>query len=229
MTHALERHQLVWLTAAGWRATLAAARPQQREAIKLWRGQDWPAVVRRAEPDAAADEVCLGLPLPPERDNGGKLRIALRAQVAHIARSAPPIALAAALRSSGCWRERLAALVADAAGLELRVYGSLAMQSLTGLLYLSPRSDVDLLFRPASRQQLDDGMALLSRHAQLLPLDGEIIFPGGQAVAWQEWRMAMAQPARVLVKSRQTVRLADTASLLVTLPMRLPQPALDEA
>jgi phosphoribosyl-dephospho-CoA transferase len=212
-----ERHMLIWLEEAGWRAVQGAARPEHKAALKLWEGQDWPAVVRRMDIGVGDDEVCLGLPLPPDEDTGEKLRISLRAQVRHIARAAPAVDLRAALRSSGPWRERLAALERDAAGLGLRVYGSLAMQALTGLLYVSATSDVDVLFSPSSRSQLDAGVALLSRHAALLPLDGEIVFPGGQAVSWKEWRMAMAHPAKVIVKELQSVRLADTASLLATL------------
>jgi phosphoribosyl-dephospho-CoA transferase len=212
-----ERHMLVWLGEDGWRAVQRAAREQHKPALKLWEGQDWPAVVRRMDIDARDDEVCLGLPLPPDEDSGEKVRVSIRAQVAHISRAAPAVDLRAALRSSGPWRERLAALDIDAAGMGLRVYGSLAMQALTGLLYVSQTSDVDVLFYPASRKQLDDGMEVLSRHATRLPLDGEIVFPGGQAVSWKEWRMAMAHPAKVIVKELRSVRLADTASLLATL------------
>jgi phosphoribosyl-dephospho-CoA transferase len=76
---------------------------------------------------------------------------------------------------------------------------------------------VDVLFHPASRLQLEEGVALLVRHAERLPLDGEIVFPGGAAVSWKEWQMAMTHPAKVLVKDLQSVRLVDTASLLATL------------
>jgi phosphoribosyl-dephospho-CoA transferase len=214
-----ERHMLVWLEEDGWRAVQHAARKEHRAALKLWEGQDWPAVVRRTDVDTADDEICLGLPLPPDEDTGQKVRIALHAHVGHISKAAPAVHLRGALRSSGPWREPLAALERDsaAAGLGLRVYGSLAMQALTGLLYVSPTSDVDVLFHPTSRKQLDEGVALLWRHSTQLPLDGEIVFPGGQAVSWKEWQMAMAHPAKVIVKELQSVRLADTDSLLATL------------
>jgi phosphoribosyl-dephospho-CoA transferase len=212
-----ERHMLVWLEEDGWRAVQHAARKEHRAALKLWEGQDWPAVVRRMDAGTPDDEICLGLPLPPDEDTGEKVRVSLRAHVGHISKAAPAVHLRGALRCSGPWREPLTALERDAAGLGLRVYGSLAMQALTGLLYVSPTSDVDVLFHPTSRKQLDEGLALLSRHATQLPLDGEIVFPGGQAVSWKEWRMAMAHPAKVIVKELLSVRLADTASLLATL------------
>jgi phosphoribosyl-dephospho-CoA transferase len=46
-----------------------------------------------------------------------------------------------------------------------------------------------------------------------LPLDGEIVFPSGDAVAWKEW----AGAERVLVKRASAVRLAPVAELLSTL------------
>jgi phosphoribosyl-dephospho-CoA transferase len=205
-----ERHMLVWLTAAGWHAAIAAARDEHRTALTLWESQDWPVVVRRLEADATADEICLGLPLPPHAETGQKVRIGLRARIADIRKTAPAVEL----RSAGA---HFAALCDEAGALQLRVYGSLAMQTLTGLQYVSPASDVDVLFHPASRDQLAAGVALLTRHGERLPLDGEIVFPGGAAVSWKEWRMAMTHPAKVMVKELQTVRLADTASLLATL------------
>jgi phosphoribosyl-dephospho-CoA transferase len=213
-----ERHMLVWLDDAGWKAAQATEEPQHKAAFRLWQIQSWPVIVRRADADAAPDEICLGLPLPPDEDSGQKVRISLRAHAAHIKKSAPAMALASVLRSSpSTWRAHLAALERDAAGLHLRAYGSLAMEAITELPYVSETSDVDILFHPASRRQLEDGVALLARYAALLPLDGEIVFPGGAAVSWKEWRMAVANPAKVIVKEMGAVRLADTASLLALL------------
>lgn len=212
-----ERHMLVWLAEPGWRAALDTAPPEHRPALKIWQKQDWPAVVRRYDAGAPPEDICLGLPLPPDDDTGEKIRIALRAHVGHIGKAAPAIELRAAVRASGEWRAPLAALERDAAGLDLRLYGSLAMQALTGLLYLTPESDIDILFHPTTRRQLAEGVALLSRHAKYLPLDGEIVFPGGQAVSWKEWQIATANPAKVIVKQICSVRLADMASLLATL------------
>ncbi|WP_343729711.1 malonate decarboxylase holo-[acyl-carrier-protein] synthase [Duganella sp.] len=210
----VERHALVWLTNAGWSAAIAAARPEHQAALTQWQRQDWPAVARRLDADVAPDEVCLGLPLPPDA-NGIKVRIPLRARSAHVVRTSDAIALRSTLAAAGIWSERLMALCDAAPG--LRAFGSLAMQTLTGLQYLSSSSDIDVLFRPASRQQLANGVALLSEHAAHLPLDGEIVFPGGAAVSWKEWQLATAHPAKVMVKELRAVRLAETASLLATL------------
>lgn len=211
----LERHMLVWLSEAGWDAA-RAGQSQHSATFTQWQRRDWPAVVRRQDVDASLDEVCLGLPVPPD-SAGVKTRIALRVRASDVVRSTAATALRAALPFSGAWHARLTALCDEASALNLRVFGSLAMQALTDLQYVSPASDVDVLFHPASRRALDDGLALLERHAKHVPLDGEIVFPGGAAVSWKEWQMAMRHTAKVLVKELHTVRLADTASLLATL------------
>ncbi|WP_286159299.1 malonate decarboxylase holo-[acyl-carrier-protein] synthase [Janthinobacterium sp. HH01] len=213
----LERHMLAWLSEQGWLAVLRAAQPQHRAALTLWQGQDWPAVVRRFDVGAQPGEICLGLPLPPDEHTGGKVRISLSVPALEISRTSAAVELRSALRYTGPWREALTALEKEAKHLHLRIYGSLAMQVLTGLRYLTPASDIDILFHPRSRKQLEDGVALLSRHAAHLPLDGEIVFPGGLAVSWKEWQMAMVNPARVIVKELHAVRLMDTASLLAML------------
>jgi phosphoribosyl-dephospho-CoA transferase len=216
----LARHNLVWLSPQGWHDAIAAAAPEHSAALEKWQRNDWPAIVRRREASVAADEVCLGVPLPPDAD-GLKVRIALRVPAREVTRSVPPLPLKSVLPAlASPWREELTALDNRAVGLVLRVYGSLALQMLTGQPYVTPRSDIDLLFYPATPQQLNAGLALLAFHATHLPLDGEIVFPSGQAVAWKEWRQAQAANAHVLVKEQDAVHLASPNALLATL--RLP-------
>lgn len=189
-----------------------------------WRRHDWPAVVRRPDEQALPNEcakIALGLSsVPSENQAGGsRKRIALVASPEDVARSAMPVLLSDAMASApDRWRDGLAELAAagQRAGVTLRAFGSLAWQHLTGAPCMTARSDVDLLFHPASVQQLDAGLALLAAHASHLPLDGEIVFPNGDAVAWKEWRQARASSAgcRVLVKHLCGVRLVPAAALL---------------
>jgi phosphoribosyl-dephospho-CoA transferase len=207
------RHDLAWLTPAGWDAALAAA---PHAALHQWRDHDWPAVVRRHEVGIAEDMICLGLPLP--ESYGVRQRVALVSRVDHIARRQAPLPLAAVLGAAPpAWLAGLVALQRATSSFDLRVYGSLAMACLTGQAYLRPESDIDLLLRPATAGELGAGIALLAEHAALLPLDGEIVFPTGEAVAWKEWLAADRSHARVLAKSRDAVRLVEPAHLLATL------------
>ena len=213
----LSRHNLVWLSPRGWRDALDAAAPAHRAVLEQWRDKDWPAIVRRRDANAHANEVCLGVALPPDAE-GRKVRIALRAQALEVTRSMPPLPLKSVLPAlTSPWREELTALDQRAVGLVLRVYGSLALQMLTGQSYVTPQSDIDLLFYPATLHQLNAGLALLAFHATHLPLDGEIVFPSGQAVAWKEWLNAQAAGAQVLVKEQDAVHLSSPNALLATL------------
>lgn len=218
------RHDLVWLGEEGWRRVLAGAAAEHAPAIAAWREADRPLVVRRADVDQAPGQVALGLALPPQED-GRKIRIPCRVAVEHMARRAAPLPLAQALAQSPNmlprWNAALAALASSAvnAGIELRVYGSLALQVLTGQAYLTASSDIDLLVQPRGAAELDAALALLKAHAQRLPLDGEIVFPNGRAVAWKEWAAARAGApgSRVLVKEMTRVSLVTTDTLLAAL------------
>ena len=66
---------------------------------------------------------------------------------------------------------------------------------------------------PRDRAELDAGTLLLASHLDKLPLDGEILFPSGQAVAWKEWFTTSAHTERVLVKSQASVKLGTRAEL----------------
>jgi phosphoribosyl-dephospho-CoA transferase len=207
---ALRRHKLAWLSPQGWRQALASA-PDHAQALQSWRRADWPLVARRQDADAAAGELALGLPLPPCPVKG-KVRIALRLPASAVLRSSEPLALMAVLPALPArWQPAAAALAAQAAAQHviLRVYGSAAWQALTGLHYIGPRSDIDLLFYPDSMAALEAGAALFRRHADHLPLDGEIVFPSGRAVAFKEWLLALEAGAgmRVMVKDDARVSL----------------------
>lgn len=224
------RHKLVWLSDAGWQTALAndntsanaSAPPHRHAAIDQWRRADWPAVIRRTDADAADHEVCLGIALPPNPADGSKMRIAFRAARSDVRKMLDPIRIGAAADAApAAWRAPLATLeaAAERQGLSIRVYGSLALQALTGQPYVTPASDIDLLFYPAAVAQLETGIALLAAYRSVLPLDGEIVFPSGQAVAWTEWLNAMhgAATPRVLVKRKDTVHLSAMAELLHSL------------
>jgi phosphoribosyl-dephospho-CoA transferase len=217
------RHSLVWLSAQGWQSCRDRSgnnlAPSSHAALAHWQQSDWPAIVRRADVDCAQHQVCLGLALPPDPQSGHKVRIALRAPVAEVRQIRPPLAIDAVLAAAPArWRAALCVLAADASRQKLAfgVYGSVALQALTGASYVSATSDIDLLFSPRTQAQLEAGIALLQQHAQSLPLDGEILFPSGQAVAWKEWVQASGNSPRVLVKDDRGVQLSTLAALLAS-------------
>ncbi len=213
------RHDLVWLAPQGWDAALRTLDGAPRELALGWRRRDLPAVVRRLDPGTPPTLVCLGIPAPPDRHSGQKVRLAFSAERRHVAKVRPALQLDAA-EAPAAWQPGLGSLriAMRAAGIDCRVFGSLAMQTLTGDSYLSAGSDVDLLLRPLDGAQLEAGLALVARHAQSLPLDGEIEFPFGHAVSWKEWLGADARARngadRVLAKHLDAVALLRRDELL---------------
>lgn len=221
----LRRHSLVWLTAAGWDSVQrnAGSEPiEVRDAVARWRAAGWPLVVRRNEAGVPVDQVCLALALPPHRATGHKPRIATSVARDGILRHTLPLTLASVLQTAPQhWRAALLALHLETLDLlpPLRVYGSLAWQAITGMPYLRQASDIDLLYAPTTRAELVQGIALLQRTAGVLPLDGEVVFPSGAAVAWKEWGQVQGTTAgeRVLAKQEQGVALTPRTVLLATL------------
>jgi phosphoribosyl-dephospho-CoA transferase len=180
--------------------------------IDEWIALGRPLVARRPSPCDGAG-LALGLPLPPSL---GKARIAITVPREVIAMVAPPPTLLEIQSfAPPAWRLTLDHVVALCAKLdiELRAFGSLAWQCLTGLDYLTPTSDIDLLFLNARRfavAPLIGGLAEIEAKAPLR-LDGEVVRADGAAANWRELRAA---PLEVLVKALDGVVLQSPAEFI---------------
>ena len=220
MSSLYKRHSLVWLSERGWHDAALMLPDAHRHHVRLWQAHDWPTIVRRRDTDCPADAICLGVALPPDAE-GNKLRLPLRVAKERVRRVQDPLAILNVIPYvTAAWRDALQQLNNEVAakGLSVRVYGSLALQTLTGQAYLRTSSDIDLLFRPSSDRQLTEGIDLLERHAQALPLDGEVVFPDDAAVSWKEWAQACHHPDnRVLLKRSGDVVLMRVGDLLAML------------
>jgi phosphoribosyl-dephospho-CoA transferase len=186
--------------------------------VAAWLAADRPLVVARQTcGNAMSDTIAVGLALPPAQ---GKRRIAFSVPVHDIVRHTPPLVLADALAHAPAeWQPALVELDTAAIdiGLELRVFGSLAWQALSGLQYLTQQSDIDLLWHPLSNTQLQQGVALLAHWEKSsgLRADGEALFGGNSAVSWREWAtLKSGDEQRVLVKRVSSADLVDTRELL---------------
>jgi len=205
------RHSLVWVRPDAWRAVMAsrpdlAALPR----VEHWALQGYPLIVRRyghEDAQATDDRVPLGLPLPPA---DGKQRLFLSMSRADIVTQGPCPLLQDVLDvAPAAWLPSLRRVLhcAQAHAAEVRVFGSLAWQHLTGLPYLSPHSDVDLLWRLTAnskqiRQWLDE-LAMLDAAAPMR-LDGELLRADGAGVNWRELQ---GGAATVLLKATHEARL----------------------
>jgi phosphoribosyl-dephospho-CoA transferase len=209
----IRRHDLIFASPAGWRSLLTerpdlAAEPL----VARWVGKGWPLIGRRAMP-GDAQGVALGLPLPPF---AGKRRLSFVVPPEDIITTSPPPALISAARiAPRAWRPTLEALdeLASRHGVEARVFGSLAWQTLTGLDYLTDCSDLDYLLNvhhDTDFVRLTTDVAALDAAAPMR-LDGELIRDDGAAVSWRELHAGAPQ---ILVKTLGGVTLLDTSFFL---------------
>jgi len=225
----LRRHRLLWVAPAHHDAVGAEIPDASlRKTVANWLAADRPLVVRQQTDAHARDgqrtRVAVGMPLPRAQ---GKQRAAFAVAPEWIAHTAPPPFLRDALsRLPESWSAPLLRLVqrADAIDLVLRVFGSVAWESLTGSSYLTPESDVDLLWQPSTRNQLAAAIATLAawETESGLRADGEILFGDDDAVSWREWMHGdqdkKIASTRVLVKALSGPRLEARAELLASLP-----------
>ena len=213
------RHDLVWIRPESRVAVAAQVSDGELHAhLAVWLAADRPLVVARQPCNASqSDRISVGLALPPAQ---GKHRIGLVVTMQDIIRHTSPLRLADAIAHAPAgWHPALVEL--DVATkdmeIELRVFGSLAWQALSGLNYMTEKSDIDLLWHPLSHIQLQQGIALLERWERDhgLRADGEVLFGAGSAVSWREWAtLKSGDDSRVLVKRLSGAELVDARELL---------------
>jgi phosphoribosyl-dephospho-CoA transferase len=202
------RHDLVFVSPEGWHALLEmrgdlAADPL----VGCWPVMGWPTIRRRALPGEATG-LALGLPLPP---SAGKKRLSLLADVGHVVSVARPPSLrevrASAPRHWWLTLDRLDELALRHA-VDVRIFGSLAWQSLTGLDYVTDRSDLDVLLEFHRETDLDRLAADVAAIETAAPmrLDGELMREDGAAVNWREFH---AGASELLVKTIGSVAVLD--------------------
>ncbi|MQT14830.1 malonate decarboxylase holo-[acyl-carrier-protein] synthase [Segnochrobactrum spirostomi] len=214
---ALRRHDLLVLDPTAWTAALAGTPHAADDLVAGWAAAGFPAMVRRRTPDEPSG-VPVGVPLPPAR---GKARIALILPEAATIERRPPLRLVeAADRAPPAWASALDALMlaGDAHGSMPRCFGSLLWQHLTGLAYLTPSSDIDVIW-PIG--EATDRMGLLRAIEEIdragpVRIDGEFVFASGEAVNWRELVRSRSEPGagEVLVKAMDGVRIAPAGELL---------------
>lgn len=208
-SHPYRRHDLLRVEPLAWSGVLASSSKlndlsaEARNLVQGWVRRGWPVIVRRGE---GVGDVAVGLPLPPSL---GKLRLGfLLPNGSPTVRIAGPSPAEAALSAPEALRPQLDTISALGARLQLQptVFGALLWQHLTGLTYLRPGSDIDVLWPAPPRPRLGDlldGLATIDT-AGPARLDGEIVLPDGAAVNWRELHGELARPnGTVLVKSMQ--------------------------
>ena len=200
----LERHHIVRVEPAAW-SRMVARCPEFRDEplVSSWVDRGWPVIARRPVcGDLTIDHVPLGLALPVSH---GRRRLMLNLPAEDLLRvDPPPLLRDAALVAPDGWGIVLAgALAIDA---DVRCYGSLAWQCLTGLPYVAGDSYLNLLWHPPTAAAADALGAQIERLADRAPMriDGEFLTPSGLAVRWREW---LSSSHELVVKTNEWVSL----------------------
>lgn len=211
------RHELLEIAPHAWRRILHGAPSAGPLLVEGWAARGWPVIVRRRSETEYREFIPVGLPLP--RGSGVRRMSLLVAPRDVLRRSSPAPLETTAGTADQAWRKTIDSLVAigAGAGVEPLTIGSLLWQHLTGLAYLTPESDLDVLWpvHPGvDVRSLVRDIAAVERDAPLR-IDGEVVFPDGTAVNWRELREACraAEPHLVMTKTIDGVRLLEVPFL----------------
>lgn len=150
------------------------------EAVRNWLGENQPVIVRR--PCLTAEGLHCGVPLPPEQ---GWKRLGFSIDPAHVKKRLSLPWLSECLPLLPELRQKQLATLAK---LQPEVFGSLAWQYLTGVTCLHEKSDIDLLFRIKSRNELRELLEKLTALDLGDDCDIEIMLWNNRAFSWREWR-----------------------------------------
>lgn len=211
----MRRHDLIFVSPTAWWRSLLESRSDLAAdpLVGPWIDRGWPLIGRRAMP-SEEHGIALGLPLPPF---AGKRRLSFVMRPEDILSTSSPLTLNS-VRSAAlpAWRSTLERLgeLASRYSIEARVFGSLAWQALTGLDYLSDRSDLDLLLyvdRETDLRCLAADIADIEATAPMR-IDGEFIRYDGAAVNWREFHVGGRD---ILVKTIDRVAVLDRSFFLL--------------
>jgi phosphoribosyl-dephospho-CoA transferase len=207
----LRRHDLVWLSAQGWEDHVRgqAKDTVAQECIAHWHANRLPLVVARQAP--GDPDLTLGIATPTAWERR-KLpvkvprdcvlyhdRFAKAAEIRHL--------LPTRLRNS--WLDLCGELAAQGTG--AHVHGSYGWQRVTGLEYITAASDIDLHVTVPDAETADRVASLLDRFDWRGPrVDGELLFPNGDGVAWREWLQWRRRAVdRIMVKHLHGIALKE--------------------
>lgn len=214
------RHDLVWLKLDAVRhAEYAGPAPMEPiSALSLlhrWVLSGYPLIVARQE-DVLPHCLRVGLAEPP---SWGKKRLSFIVNSQGIEKHQQGLNLANVLPGlPQHWQAGAVALQGflDEHNIAAHVYGSSAVQVLTGLPCLTESSDLDVLFKPVSwleAEKLCLFLIALQTEYPEFKVDGEVLNPSGQAVQWRELHRSFSDPnSKLMVKTNHTVKLVALAT-----------------
>lgn len=207
---ALQRNQLVWLHDHAWEGLAAQPRDAAAHAtLSHWQQHRLPLVVCRQAACLPTQRISVGLAAPRSWATS-KLALDLAPEYILSHGEFPSLQQVA----QGTPWQLAAQALTEALGTPVQVYGSYGWQHLTGLDYVHAASDIDLHLPVPHMDAAKAVVAQLEAARLPMRIDGELVFPGGHAVAWREYaRLLQGQTRSVLVKTRHSLQLADLPTL----------------
>ena len=210
----LQRNVLVWLTAPGWDRVLASDWDVQALSIlHHWALRALPLVVCRQRVENFPPTISLGLPAPSVWD---RRKLALEVTPIEVGRVGrfPSFEQFEQFEQFKQFESCEAFIAAineirfNDPGFEgsIQVYGSFGWETLTGMAYVRPSSDLDLRVEVPDHETAAAVARALNALQLPMRVDGELAFPDGSAIAWREYlQWVEGKVDRMLVKSRTSV------------------------
>jgi phosphoribosyl-dephospho-CoA transferase len=207
----LRRHSFAWITGSGISQLAEGETPLNDEVcLRNWVGRGRPVIIRRPCRSEDGKSVYVGLSMPPDPV---KRRLAFRLPYSALADVVEPPSWAECSEASPESSELAAPIIAvtEAAKLPLQTFGSYAWQHYSGLSYVTPHSDIDLIV-PINRRGDWRRFRQLMSEAQKTDqrVDLEIILNGDASFHWREFEGPGSQ---LLFKGNHSVSMGDKSDV----------------
>jgi phosphoribosyl-dephospho-CoA transferase len=208
----LRRHCFAWVADSGNLSQFGEGETPLNDEVLLrnWLGRGRPVIIRRPCRSEDGKSVYVGLSLPPDPV---KRRLAFRLPYSSLANVVEPPSWAECAEASPESSELVGPIlsVIEAVKLPLQAFGSYAWQHYTGLSYVTPRSDIDLIVPINHREEWRRFWQLMSETQKTdQRVDLEIILNGDASFHWREFE---APGSQLLFKGNNSVRMGDKSDI----------------
>jgi phosphoribosyl-dephospho-CoA transferase len=212
----LRRHSFAWITDSGSSSQIVEGETPPNDVICLrnWLARGRPVIIRRPCRSEDGKSVYVGLSLPPDPV---KRRLGFRLPFSSLANIVEPpmwTECAEAFPESSEMAGPILSVI-KAAKLPLQTFGSYAWQHFTGLPYVNPHSDIDLIVpinRRGDWRRFRQLMSDTQRTDQRIDL--EIMLNGDASFHWREFE---APGRQLLFKGNRSVWMGDKSDVEVRL------------
>jgi phosphoribosyl-dephospho-CoA transferase len=212
----VRRHSFAWITDSGSPSQFGESETPLNEVICLrnWLGRGRPVIVRRPCISEDGESVYVGLSLPPDPV---KRRLAFRLPFSSLTNVVEPPLWTECAEAYSESSEMAGPFlsVTEAAKLPLQTFGSYAWQHYTGLSYVTPHSDIDLM-TPINRREDWQKFRQLMSETQKTDhrVDLEIMLNGDASFRWREFE---APGRQLLFKGNRSVWMGNKSDVLALL------------